>query len=155
MESIKKAGLLTRPATDADLPALCALSRALVDEGCCNGMVYDTLEDWRSYQNIIVAEQDGQLVGYSYGRIATSRIRVPGCNKGDSFYDLEELYVLPALRSAGVGRQLFAAQEQLARSLYCKTLQLAAVSRDHGRLLRFYEQMGMNFWSAWMIKELD
>lgn len=154
MESTKDAGLLIRPAADADLPALLTLSHALVDEGCCNGMVYDTPEDWRGYQNIFVAEQAGRLVGYSYGCIAVSRIRVPGCDKGERFYDLEELYVLPSLRSAGVGRLLFEAQEQRARSLGCKTLQLAAVSRDHGRLLRFYEQMGMDFWSAWMIKEL-
>lgn len=144
-----------RPGTPDDLPTLVAMSNALVAEDCCNGMVPDTLTDWQRYQNIIVAQQGDRLVGYSYGSVATSRIKTTTwCEKGDTFYDLEEIYVLPEIRSAGVGKLLFSAQEEQARTLGCKTLQLAAVSRDHTRLLRFYEQMGMQFWSAWLIKEL-
>ena len=143
-----------RPATAEDLPALLQMSLDLVAEGCCNGMVPDTLRDWQGREHIVVAQRGDALVGYSYGAVAVSSRRVPGCARGDAFYDLEELYVVPGARDAGVGRLLFDAQEALARQLGCRTMQLAAVSRDHGRLLRFYEQAGMAFWSAWMVKEL-
>lgn len=147
--------VLIRDGIEADLPTLCALSHAFLEEHCCNGMVVDTLEDWQAYQHISVAVVKEQIVGYAHGCVGTSPMRKSGvCEKGDPFYDLEELYVLPDYRSAGVGRMLFDAQEQIARALGCSSMQLAAVSHDHRRLLSFYESAGMSFWSAWMIKAL-
>lgn len=148
--------IILRPGTEADLPVLCDLSRTFVEEQCCNGMVPDTMEDWRQYRHITVAELNGHIIGYSYGSAGKSHMRKAGSwEKGDAFYDLESLYILPEYRSAGIGRMLFEAQEQIARSLGCTSMQLAAVSRDYRRLLDFYESMGMEFWSAWMIKSLQ
>ncbi|MGN0778549.1 MAG: GNAT family N-acetyltransferase [Aristaeellaceae bacterium] len=138
-----------RIAVEADLPAVLALSNDLLAEDICNGLVADTLDSLRPYR-ILLAEQDGAIVGYAYGEAAVSSGSVGSCRKGERFYSLEMLYVKPDVRSKGVGRMLFQAQVEYARSLGLATLRLTAVGKDWQRQLRFYQAMGMEFLWATM-----
>lgn len=146
--------LTIRQAAEADLPAVLALSDALIAEGCCNGMKPDTLDDLRGWV-IHVAEADGQLVGYAYGEEAESRWSVGACRKGERFYDLEMLYVSPNHRGKGVGKALYEAELCRARSLNVSQIRLTAVNRDWKRLMHLYiDELGFAFWTATLYHDL-
>lgn len=136
-----------RTAEAADLPEVLAMSDALIDEGCCNGLVHDSIEYLQKY-HIQLALQGDAIIGYAYGEAAESSSRIGTCQKGDSFYDLEMIYVKPEYRCTGAGRALFAAQQEYARSLGLATLRLTAVNKDWEKLLRFYTSLGMDFYWA-------
>ena len=136
-----------RAAEAADLPEVLAMSDALIDEGCCNGMVRDSIEYLQKY-HIQLAFAEGEIIGYAYGEAAESSRQIGDCRKGDQFYDLEMIYVKPEYRSSGAGHALFAAQQAYARSLGLATLRLTAVSKDWEKLLRFYTSQGMDFYWA-------
>ena len=142
-----------RTAAEADLPAVLAMSDALLAEDICNGLVPDGLDSLRACR-ILLAEADGAPVGYAYGQSAESRGQVGSCRRGERYYDLEMICVKPAFRSKGVGRMLFQAQADYARSLGLTTLRLTAVGKDWRRQLRFYEAMGMDFLWATMAMDL-
>ena len=146
--------LTIRQAAEADLPAVLALSNALIAEGCCNGMTPDTLDDLRNWV-IHVAEADGQLVGYAYGEAVESRYTVGECRKGERYYDLEMLYVSPNHRGKGVGKALCEAELCRARSLGVRQMRLTAVNRDWKRLLHLYiDELGFEFWTATLYRDL-
>lgn len=146
--------LTIRQAAEADLPAVLALSDALIAEGCCNGMVPDTFEYLRDWV-IHVAEADGQLVGYAYGKETESRWSIGACQKGERYYDLEMLYVAPSHRGMGIGRALYETELARARSLNVSQMRLNAVNRDWKRLLHLYiDELGFNFWTATLYRDL-
>ena len=146
--------LSIRLAAEADLPAVLAMSDALIAENCCNGMSPDSLDDLKSCV-IHVAEADGQLVGYAYGKATPSPWNISGCKKHEPFYDLEMLYVAPICRGQGVGKALFDAELARARSLGARQLRLNAVNRDWKRLLHLYiDELGFDFWCATLYRDL-
>ena len=143
-----------RQAAEADLPAVLAMSDALIAEGCCNGMTPDTLEALRAC-TIHVAEMDGELVGYAYGEATASTWNIGACHKGETYYDLEMLYIKPSYRGKGIGRALFEAEESRARRLGAKQMRLFAVNRDWQRLLHLYiDELGFDFWAATLYRDL-
>ncbi|MCH5286245.1 MAG: GNAT family N-acetyltransferase [Christensenellaceae bacterium] len=145
---------IIRLATEADLPRVLAMSDMLIDEGCCNGMTRDTLDDLRA-NAIHVAEEDGELIGYAYGEAVESSWNIGSCRKGETYYDLDILYVRPEYRSSGVGKELYQAELARARALGVKQFRLTAVNRDWKRLLHLYvEELGFEFWTATLYHDL-
>ena len=110
------AGAFTlRDATPADVPAVCALVRALAEyEGklakftAGEADFYRVLFGPRPYAQAIVAEAQGRAVGVALYHTTISTFT---CSPG---YFLEDIFVLPEMRGAGLGRALFA---ELARRL--------------------------------------
>lgn len=136
-----------------ELPQVLSLSDALVAEGCCNGMVNDTLA-YLAKEHILVAAQGGQIIGYGYGRVDQAQRNMGHVRKGEAVFDIEEIYVRPDHRKEGVGRRLCEALLAQGRAAGCHAAQLSAVNQDYVPLLRFYEQMGMEFWCATMTMQL-
>lgn len=146
--------MIIRLCTREELPLVLAMSDALVAEGCCNGMVRDTIEYLEKY-DIYIAFEGETAVGYAYGQADTAQKSRGQTQKGERYFDVEEIYVRPEYRSAGYGRALFAALEAHARAQGCESVQLAAVAKDYGRLLHFYvDELGMEFWNAFLTKRL-
>ncbi len=142
-----------RPCQLQELPLVLSMSDALVAEGCCNGMVNDTL-DMLAKENILVAVQGGQIIGYAYGRVDQAPRNMGHMRKGEAVFEIEEVYVTPAHRKEGVGKLLCQALLAQGRAAGCCAAQLFAVNKDYKTLLRFYEQMGMEFWCATMTMRL-
>ncbi len=108
-------GFTLRDATPADVPAVRALVRALaeyehkLDKFTASEADYHrVLFGPRPYAQAILAEAGGQAVGVALYHTTISTFT---CSPG---YFLEDIFVSPALRGAGLGRALFA---ELARRL--------------------------------------
>ena len=132
---------------------LIALSRDWEREDSCRGYRTNGPEDLEG-RRIFCAREDGELTGYLFGRVETAERESTVLRKGERYFELEELYVLPARRSQGVGRALFRAAEEALRG-ETRMLLLSTATKDWRRILHFYiEELGMDFWSARLFKEI-
>lgn len=137
-----------------ELSLVLSMSGDFLAENCCNGLVPDTLEELEKYE-IYLALQNGEVVGYAYGQAETATRNRGPVKAGERSFSIEIIYIKPAFRSMGVGRLLFQALESQAKELGCTSLQLAAVSKSWQKLLHFYiDELGMEFWSAILLKKL-
>ena len=74
---------------------------------------------------------------------------------GKVCYSVDELYVLPRYRGTGIGRALFRMVEEEAGKT-CSYLTLATSTKNYKAILKLYiEELGMNFHSAFLIKNLE
>ena len=143
-----------RRCTTEELPLVLEMSDAFVAENCCNGMVRDDLEYLQKYE-ILIAWNGKTPIGYAYGAVDTAEKHVGQTQKGERYFDIEEIYVRPEYRGTGCGKALFAALEAQAREKGCQSIQLVAVAKDYKRLLHFYiDLLGMEFWNAFLTKRV-
>ena len=143
-----------RLCTAEELPLVLEMSDAFVAENCCNGMVRDDLEYLKKYE-IFIAWEGETPIGYAYGAADTAEKKAGQTQRGERYFDIEEIYVRPAYRSTGCGKALFAALEAQAREKGCLSIQLVAVAKEYTRLLHFYiDLLGMEFWNAILTKRL-
>ena len=140
------------PLTEDAARQLIALSRAWKEENCSNGMVENAREDLR--QPVFAALEGEKIVGYAFGHVYTADKKVSSIPLGSACFDVDELYVLPAYRSQGVGGRLFRAIEAYAKD-QARFITLATSTKDYRRVLKFYaEQNGMDFHNAFLTKTL-
>lgn len=143
-----------RPAEERDLLALVAMSADWAAEGNVYGYRANSAEEFRA-QRCWVLEREGEPVGYCCGDFEAAERSNSFMEAGTRKFELEELYIRPALRSRGLGAEALRQLEPLLRAEGAAFLLLNAVSRDARRLLDFYEERaGMTCWSARMIKKL-
>ncbi len=143
-----------RIATSADVPTILRFIRALADyEKLSHEVVADeaqlraTLFGARPAAEVLLAEVDGAPVGFAlFFQSYSTFLGKPGLY-------LEDLFVLPAARSHGVGGALMAACAKLA------------VERDYGRFewsvldwnepaLEFYRALGATPMIEWTVQRL-
>lgn len=129
-----------------------ALSQTWADEGCSWGMRPNGRED--IHEPVFAALDGKKIVGYAFGHAYIKEKKTDFIPVGSTCFDVDELYVLPAYRSQGIGGRLYKAIEAYAKS-QADFLTLATSTKDYRRVLRFYaEQNGMDFHSAYLIKQL-
>ena len=139
--------------TETLLAELIALSVDWESEDSCRGYRRNGREDVEG-QTIFCARENGVLVGSLFGECCEQKENSSVLQKGERFFELAELYVVPACRSAGVGRALFRAAEEALRG-ETRMILLGTATKDWRRILHFYiEELGMDFWSARLFKEI-
>jgi phosphinothricin acetyltransferase len=121
-----------RPATDADAPALLTIYRPFVESTAVSfetsaPTVDEFIARIRKSQSAwqwLVAERDGQCIGYAYGGMHRER---PAYR-----WSVEvSAYVAPAYHGRGVGRLLYAELlADLARKGYCNAFAGIALPND-------------------------
>jgi len=130
-------GLRIRLGSDEDVPALARLINAafVVEQVVFDGDRVDELgvRAYISGGTFLVAEDAGGLAGCVY--IETQHAR--------SYLGL--LSVQPARQGAGIGRQLVAAAENLARKSGSRAMDLRVISARGEQLLPFYQRLGYDF----------
>ena len=140
------------PLTEDAVRQLIALSQAWMDENCSHGMVANAREDIR--QPVFAALEGEKIIGYAFGHAYLKEKKTDTVPVGGRCFDVDELYVLPAYRSPGVGGRLFQAIQAYART-QADYLTLSTSTKDYRRVLHFYAEMnGMDFHDAYLTKRL-
>ena len=141
------------PLTDPVLSRLIALSRDWEAENSCYGYRANQRTDIEG-NRIFLAEENGEVVGYLFGHVFRSENMRSVMPEGSACFEVEELYVVPALRSQGIGKALFqyAAEAVRAEADY---IVLSTATKNWRAIFHFYlDELGMEFWSARLIKKI-
>ena len=145
---------LVRPATRDDVPVIAELIRGLARYEKLEHQVVMTeallaagLFGERPFAEVILAEEDGQAVGFAlfFHNFSTFLGR-PGIY-------LEDLFVLPEKRGLGVGRTLLAHLAALAVERGCGRLEWAVLDWNRDAI-GFYERLGARPNSDWTVYRL-
>ncbi|MYQ49224.1 GNAT family N-acetyltransferase [Streptomyces sp. SID4985] len=128
-----------RRATPDDAPELAAMVREIAAHEDQTAQVRVTDEQWRSLLGrpeviVLLAERDGPAIGY------VSSVRRLHLWTGGDVLDLDDLYVRPGNRDAGVGRRLMAALA--ASAAPARLLIRWGVEADNVDAQRFYRRLG-------------
>jgi GNAT superfamily N-acetyltransferase len=148
--------LQLRAAEAADVPLLYQLIGELADYERLSERFVGRAEDLRRhlfdeprYAAAMLAHWNGEAAGYSlyFHNYSTFRCR-PGIY-------LEDLFVRPAYRGRGIGRELLAALERQARQLGCGRLEWAVLDWNQNAI-DFYRRFGAAPNAGWTVfrKEL-
>ena len=145
---------MIRNATEADVPLILYFIRALAEyehllDRCVatEQMVRDTLFGERRYAEVVIAEDEGEPVGFAlfFHHYSTFLAR-PGIY-------LEDLFVKPEARGKGFGKALLAHLAAIAQSRDCGRLEWAVLNWNKPSI-DFYESLGavpMNEWTVYRL----
>jgi GNAT superfamily N-acetyltransferase len=140
-----------RPAAPRDVPAIVGLIGELAEFERLTHLLQVTPESLHRHLfgpepvvECFVAEADDAIVGFAlfYANFSTFLGR-PGLY-------LEDLYVRPAHRSAGIGRALLERLGRLAVERGCGRFEWAVLDWN-AHAIRFYEQMGATVLPDWRV----
>ncbi len=138
---------------DALLEALIALSKDWVAEHSCYGYRANERSDIEG-NRIFLAEDGGTILGYLFGHLSRSEKQSSVMPDGTFFFEVEELYVIPGQRSAGVGAALFAYAEDAVRE-EADYMMLSTATKNWRAVFHFYlDLLEMQFWSARLYKRI-
>ena len=71
------------------------------------------------------------------------------------YFEVEELYVIPELRSKGIGKELFSFAETTLRKEQIEYIMLNTATKNHKAVLHFYiDIVGMDIWSSRLFKRI-
>ena len=132
---------------------LICLSRKWKEEDCCYGMEVNTRSDLK--EPLVVALDNDKIVGYIFGHFYTQENKTSYIEIGAQCFSIDELYVLPEYRCSGTGKKLFQLMEDEVKSK-CSYITLSTSTKNYKAILNLYvEQLGMNFHSAFLIKQTN
>lgn len=133
---------------------LIPLSQEWIDEDISYGIVKNRVDDFLD-KDIYVAYCNDMVIGYLLARSTIEEKGNSIIKKGSKVYYIEELYVSKKYRSQNIGKGLFNLAQQYARNNSINYIDLITSDKDYKRIFNFYiEQLGMEFFSANLIKEL-
>lgn len=146
--------LVIRPGELADVPLIAELIRGLAryeklehEVVMTEEKLTDSLFGERRYAETIIAEEDGEPVGFAlFFHNYSTFLAQPGIY-------LEDLFVLPDKRGGGVGRALLQRLAQLALDRGCGRLEWAVLDWNVDAI-RFYERLGAKPNSEWTVYRL-
>lgn len=138
-----------RPANRADAPAICRLIRELAEYEKLThearfdeGHVAEHLFGERRYAEVLLAEDDGQVVGFAlFFHNYSTFVGKPGIY-------LEDLFVLPDYRGREHGKTLFQAVARVAVERGCGRMEWAALNWNEPAVA-FYKRFGATPMSQW------
>jgi GNAT superfamily N-acetyltransferase len=142
---------MIRSATPADVPAIASLIRALAEYEKLSDMVVlneaqlaQHLFGPRPYAECLIAETDGQAVGFAlFFHNYSTFLAKPGIY-------LEDLFVLPEHRGAGHGKALLKAIGQRAVERDCGRIEWSVLNWNTPAI-GFYESLGAKPVDGWTV----
>ncbi len=133
---------------------LIALSADWESENSCRGYRKNTEEDIHG-RRVFLAKDDTRTVGYLFGQMEKSENMSSVMPEGTPFFEVEEIYVVPDLRSKGIGSELFRYAENTVRP-DAEYILLSTATKNWRSILHFYiDELGLDFWSARLFKKLS
>ena len=142
-----------RRCTEDDLVEVAALFERWQHEDAVWGLRAEPVERLRTRMGefFLVARSEGRVVGFAVGKVD----REPFCvfPAGESYLEIEDVYVAPEHRRRGVGAALVESLLKAAEAGGIPRFHLYSASRDWQRSMRFYERFGFRVWSFQMFKK--
>ncbi|MBD1907090.1 GNAT family N-acetyltransferase [Funiculus sociatus GB2-A5] len=140
-----------RPATPADVPVLFRLIERLAEYEKLSHAVTGNANDLKEhlfgskpYVEAIIAEYNGQAVGFAlFFHNYSTFLTKPGIY-------LEDLFVLPAYRRQGIGKQIFSYLAKLAVDRGCGRMEWSVLDWNQPAIA-FYERIGADVLPDWRI----
>ena len=140
--------------SEAVIAKLIALSEAWAAENSCYGYRPNERSDIEG-NRIFLAEDDGVIVGYLFGKVYISEKMKAVMPEGTPYFEVEELYVVPEKRSRGIGKKLFRYAEQTVKT-EAEYMVLGTATKNWKAIFHFYiDELDMTFWSARLFKKIS
>jgi len=144
-----------RAAQLEDVPLLCALIRGLADYEKLSDQCVIREEDLREhlfgsrpYAEALIAEAGGEPAGFAlYFHNYSTFLGKPGLY-------LEDLYVQPARRGLGIGKQLLCTLARIAVERGCGRFEWTVLDWNEPAI-RFYESLGAELKREWLINRVS
>ena len=139
---------------DDALAKLISFSEDWAAENSCYGYRPNDKSDIEG-NRIFFAEDNGDIVGYLFGKVCGSKQMKSIMPEGTPFFEVEELYVIPEKRSQGVGEKLFRFAEDTVKA-EAEYMVLSTATKNWKAIFHFYiDELNMNFWSARLFKKIE
>ncbi len=140
--------------TPALIDELIAMSADWESENSCRGYRKNTEEDIHG-RRVFLAKDGVRTAGYLFGKLEKSENMSSVMPEGTPFFEVEEIYVVPDLRSKGIGSELFGYAENAVRP-DAEYILLSTATKNWRSILHFYiDELCMDFWSARLFKKLS
>lgn len=139
--------------TPVVLDTLLKMSTDWAGENSCRGYYPNGLSDIQG--NRIFLALDGEKpVGYLLGHVCNAERDSTVMKTGTPFFEVEELYIIPACRSKGLGGALFRYAEKAVKP-EAEFILLSTATKNWKAIFHFYlEELNMEFWSARLFKKI-
>ncbi|MCH5325457.1 MAG: GNAT family N-acetyltransferase [Eubacterium sp.] len=139
--------------TDEVARQLISLSEDWENEGSCHGYRKNDLDSFKGNRIFLAVENDA-VIGYMFGHIKATETATSVHQAGVKYFEIEELYVKPAFRNRGIGKQLFQyVEREIADEV--DMIMLSTATKNFHAILHFYvDELGMEFWSARLFKKI-
>jgi GNAT superfamily N-acetyltransferase len=146
-----------RPCTSADIDRVMALERQWEQEDIAYGdfnpmgreAYISILERLPAY--FLVAESDGQLVGYIHASVQRDT-PVEVIPADEPYVAIEDIYVLPGYRDRGIGGALLEQIFAVARQEGIERFIVGTLSKQTDSILKFYHSHGFTPWRIQFFK---
>ena len=140
--------------TEEVLAGLISLSEAWEAEENCYGYRANGREELEGHR-IFLARDGGRIIGYLFGHCFRSEHMRSIMPEGSACFEVEELYVIPARRSEGIGGALLSRCEEAVQG-EADYITLSTAAKNWKAVLHFYlDEAGMSFWSARLFKRIS
>jgi len=146
-----------RAATAEDVPRVRWLAEQWARDGETIGLGAISAELLEKFVGgcFFVAERNGQVIGFVCARAKTNDGAVSAVvGDAERYLEIEDVYVLPANRSGGIGAQLVENVARWARQEGLRYLLAYSSTREVDRVLNFYRSSGFKSWSVQMFRDL-
>ncbi len=138
---------------DEVLELLIDMSRDWENERSCHGYRANTREDIED-NRIFLAKEDGKVIGYLFGKAERSENMSSIMPEDTPYFEVEEIYVVPDMRSKGVGSRLFHCAEEAVRD-EAEFIVLSTATKNWKAVFHFYiDELDMTFWNARLFKKI-
>ena len=98
------------------------------------GLRHNTKDDLQEV--CYIAIENNKIIGYTFGKYGINDTHESFAKKGDKFFDIYELYVLPEYRNQGIGRKLFELIENEVKD-NADFVVLGTATKDYQRIVYY------------------
>ncbi len=138
---------------DTVLDQLIRFSEDWTAENSCYGYRPNDKSDIEG-NRIFFAEDDGEVVGYLFGKVYKSEQMKSIMPEGTLYFEVEELYVIPARRSQGIGEKIYRFVEDTVKA-EAEYMVLSTATKNWKAIFHFYiDELEMTFWNARLFKKI-
>jgi len=145
--------ILIRPAREDDIPAIAELQKQWYNEDITWGLVPDARESLLQYVHgyCYVAQFQHKLVGFATAQVLPEA-RLAALPAGQPCLEPMDLYVVPSLRSRGIGGRLLESLLDRAKAAGIESFKLWSGTKDASRIVSFYERHGFVIVGVQMVR---